>query len=206
MTALSRRRMLAIASSTMVGLPAMAQGDDAVSRPLRGLYDALLVSMKAGASVPFVKRFEALSAPVYTAFDLEAVLRASVGLRWDNMEPDTKAALAVAFRRFTIATYVANFDKYDGERFDIQPGSRASGADKIVSTQIIGAGQKIRMDYVMHEIDGAWRAVDVLLDGSISRVAVQRSDFRKLLTKGDGELIASLNRKIADLSNGALST
>ena len=27
----------------------------------------------------------------------------------------------------------------------------------------------------------AWKAVDVLLDGTISRVAVQRSDFRSLL-------------------------
>ncbi len=41
----------------------------------------------------------------------------------------------------------------------------------------------------------------MLLDGSISRVAVQRSDFRTLLTGGDADaLIASLRTKIADLS------
>jgi phospholipid transport system substrate-binding protein len=34
---------------------------------------------------------------------------------------------------------------------------------------------------------------------------VQRSDFRKILAGGDAEaLIASLGRKIADLSDGAL--
>ena len=49
--------------------------------------------------------------------------------------------------------------------------------------------------------------MDVLLDGSISRVAVQRSDFRKILANGDTDaLIASLRRKIADLSDGALSS
>ena len=57
----------------------------------------------------------------------------------------------------------------------------------------------------MRDANGTWRAVDVLLDGSISRVAVQRSDFRKILASGDANaLIASLKRKIADLSDGSL--
>ena len=69
-------------------------------------------------------------------------------------------------------------------------------------------GDPIRLDYVMRDENGKWRAVDVLLDGSISRVAVQRSDFRKILAerrRGCAE-IASLRRKISDLSDGALSS
>jgi len=47
----------------------------------------------------------------------------------------------------------------------------------------------------------------VLLEGSISRVAVQRSDFRNALASGDADaLIASLRRKVADLSGGALNS
>jgi phospholipid transport system substrate-binding protein len=65
----------------------------------------------------------------------------------------------------------------------------------------------MRLDYVMRDDGGTWRAVDVLLNGSISRVAVQRSDFRKILSSGDPDaLISSLRRKIADLSDGALSS
>ena len=52
-----------------------------------------------------------------------------------------------------------------------------------------------------------WKAVDVLLDGTISRVAVQRSDFRSLLGTGDaGALIASLERKAMDFAGGAADT
>jgi phospholipid transport system substrate-binding protein len=48
--------------------------------------------------------------------------------------------------------------------------------------------------------------IDVLLDGTISRVAVQRSDFRGLLADGDASaLVASLEQKIADLSGGTLA-
>jgi phospholipid transport system substrate-binding protein len=52
----------------------------------------------------------------------------------------------------------------------------------------------------MRSTDAGWKAIDVLLDGSISRVAVQRSDFRSLLAGGDpGRLIASLRAKTASL-------
>jgi phospholipid transport system substrate-binding protein len=61
-----------------------------------------------------------------------------------------------------------------------------------------------RLDYVMREVDGGWHVVDVLLDGSISRVAVTRSDFRALLAEGGAaRLIASLRAKVADLKAGA---
>jgi phospholipid transport system substrate-binding protein len=50
-----------------------------------------------------------------------------------------------------------------------------------------------------------WRIIDVLLDGTISRVAVQRSDFRALLASGDpAPLINSLKRKVVDLSGGTM--
>jgi phospholipid transport system substrate-binding protein len=187
-------------------LPIRAEAlDTALEQPLRDLYGALEAAMRAGPSTPFPQRFEALEPVVDRVFDLETVLKVSIGLRWDNLNPAVRARLLNVFRRFTIATYVANFDKYDGERFQILPGERASGADRIVQTQIISGGDRIRLDYVMRAGGDGWRVVDVLFEGSISRVAVQRSDFRKILAGGDAEaLIASLGRKIADLSDGAL--
>jgi hypothetical protein len=45
-----------------------------------------------------------------------------------------------------------------------------------------------------------------MLDGSISQVAVQRSEFYGLLRNGGvANLIATLRRKTADLSGGELS-
>ena len=59
----------------------------------------------------------------------------------------------------------------------------------------------------MRQVNGMWKAVDVLLDGTISRVAVQRSDFRNLLGAGDASaLIASLERKAMDFARGRRDT
>ena len=50
-----------------------------------------------------------------------------------------------------------------------------------------------------------WKASDVLLGGTISRVSVQRSDFRAFLDKtGAARLIARLQQQIADLSGGTM--
>ncbi|WP_158931871.1 ABC transporter substrate-binding protein [Acidisphaera sp. S103] len=187
---------------------AWADATAPVDQPLQALYAALEGAMRAGPRASFPQRFDALAPVVDRVFDLETVLKVSVGLRWDAMNADARQRLLTTFQRFTVATYVANFDKYDGERFQILPGARDSGSDRIVGTEIVsGNGDHTRLDYVMRSDNGAWRAVDVLLEGSISRVAVQRSDFRKILASGDADaLIASLRQKITDLSDGSLNS
>jgi phospholipid transport system substrate-binding protein len=76
----------------------------------------------------------------------------------------------------------------------------------LVQSRIVPAsGEPTELDYVLQQTASGWKVVDVLAAGSISRVAVQRSDFRLLLTNGGGNaLLASLQRKTTDLSGGAV--
>jgi phospholipid transport system substrate-binding protein len=63
-----------------------------------------------------------------------------------------------------------------------------------------------RLDYVMTNGPDGWQATDVLLAGTISKVAIQSSDFSSEVTSGDAsQLIAALKTKVATLSGGALS-
>ncbi len=163
--------------------------------------------MRSGKAAPFPQRFAALAPVVDRAFDLGATLQAVVGPRWAGLPPAQQSQLLDVFRRYTVATYIANFDSFGGERLEVLPDSRSIGADQVVATQIAPAsGTPTRIDYVMRRGGAGWRAVDVYLNSTISQVAVQRSDFRSLLSTGDaGPLIASLQRKIATLSGGTLS-
>lgn len=174
----------------------------AVSAPIVALNQGLIAAMRAGRQTPFRQRFQALAPVVENAFDLSAVLQSAVGLRWRSLPADQQQRLLAAFREFTVATYVANFDEYNGERIEMLPDIRSVGAQQVVATRIVPAnGDPTRLDYVMRQEGGGWKAVDVLLDGSISRAAVMRSDFRTLLASGSAEpLIENLQRKAADLS------
>jgi len=200
------RRLALVGMLPCFGRIATAADPDAIA-PIVALNRGLTAGMRAGKATPFTQRFTTLAPLVEGAFDIAGILQASVGPRWAALPPAQQSQLLDVFRKFTVASYVANFDIYDGEKFEVLPESRNVGADQIVASQIVSkSGLPTRIDYVMRRTPAGWRAVDVLLNGSISRVAVQRSDFRSLLGSGDaGPLIQSLQHKIADLSGGALA-
>jgi phospholipid transport system substrate-binding protein len=209
---IGRRGMLALAIAG-VSLPALlAQAVNAENAesaaaiaPIQRLNEALLANMKAGKQVPFAQRFAALAPVIENAFDLDAILAASVGLRWQSMTESEKSALQTAFRRYTISSYLANFDEYNGQSFQIAPSVRKlDNGEVVVDTKILRRdGTSTKLSYVMRKTPSGWKAVDVLLDGTISRVAVQRSDFRYLLTNGGvPALVAGLQNKVANLSGG----
>lgn len=202
---LSRRFVL----GTLLVLPAAVRAQSATSptAPVAALDDALIAAMKSGRAVPFAQRAAALAPVVQRSFDLAAILRASVGPRFGSLPASQQSALLAAFTEYTVATYVANFDSFSGERFTMAAQTRAAGADQVVSTQLVPArGEPTRLDYVMRQGPAGWQIVDVLVDGSISRVAVQRSDFRSLLAGGGANaLITSLKAKAGRLASGQKS-
>ena len=196
---LSRRALLLGA----IAVPAVAfAADPDAMAPIQALTQALTQIAAAGRQAPFAQRYATLAPAVERAFDLPAILQLSVGPRWASLPAAEQQALLDVFRKFTVASYVANFD--DRERFEMLQESRNIGADQVVATRVVPAsGAPTRIDYVMRRTAAGWRAVDVLLNGSISQVAVYRSDWRASLASGAGPLIANLQRKVADLSGGA---
>lgn len=210
-TAIRLERRLLLGFAVLAAIPVAAHGADLPSAgaaaTVARFHDALLAGMKAGREAGFQRRFVMLEPVVDQAFDLPTVLAVSVGLRWTGLAPDQQDRLLQAFRRYTVASYVASFDRYAGQTFSVSPEIRAAGADRVVQTRIVPAdGEATKLDYVMKQTASGWKIVDVLAGGSISRVAVQRSDFRSLLASGGGDaLLASLQRKTADLSGGNLA-
>ena len=185
---------------------ARLRAQESLSAPIDALDQALLVAARNGKQA-FADRYNALAPVVERALDLPAILQTSVGPHRAELPAEQQQQLRSVFRTFTVASYVANFNKFSGEQINLLPDTRAVGQEQVVETQIVPSGGKpIRMDYVMREGEAGWQAVDVLLDGSISRVAVQRSDFRALLGSGGNAdaLIASLQKKVTDLSGGAM--
>ena len=61
-------------------------------------------------------------------------------------------------------------------------------------------GEKIIINYVLHDNDIAWQIRDVYLAGTISELATRRSDFTATLRDGGIEaLILRLNKKADEL-------
>jgi phospholipid transport system substrate-binding protein len=203
----SRRRVvLSIATSVLLGAvpPVHAGTQEAAVAPIQQLIDGLVEIMKAGPATPFQQRYATLAPVIDRAFDLAAILQESVGSSWTTLPPQQQAMLTDAFRSYTVSSYVNSFDDFNGQRFEVSPDTRAVGSEQVVETKVIPKkGESHELDYVMRQGSSGWRVVDVLADGSISRVAVQRSDFRRVLSRGGAQALAeSLRVKSADLSDG----
>lgn len=212
--AATRRGALRLAMATICVLaaarrPAAAQSTDNSdpTAPIQQLDAALLAAMKAGQGTPFARRYATLEPVVDQAFDLPAVLALSVGPRWATMPDAQKSELTAAFKRYTVATYTANFNSYNGQSFKVSPSVRRLGnGEVIVDSSIVRSdGSTVQLDYIMRNGPHGWKAVDVLASG-ISRVAVQHSDFGALLSRGGAPaLTAALQQKVVSLSGGAIA-
>ena len=207
--AIGRRRALMLTAAAMMGtgVRSPARADTAIGAtalgPVKTLDDALLAAMKSGDAASFNRRSQDLEPVIDRVFNLRAVLAASIGLSWTSIPHTQRATLAAAFRRYTVSSYVANFDSYNGQSFEILPEARkVSSGEVVVRTRLIRRDKApVKLDYVMRSGPNGWQVVDVLTGGSISRVAVQRSDFRQLLESGGAAaLTAGLERKTANLS------
>lgn len=218
--AIRRRDLLGLAMTAlpiaMIGtaMPFRAHADTTDNAgaivPVQRLNAALLAAMKAGHNTPFSQRFAALQPVVEQTFDLDAVVASAVGLGWSAIPADQKAQLRTAFAHYSVASYAANFDSYANQQFQTAPTVRSVGNGDglvIVQTKLVAAdGSATQLDYVMRHGPSGWKAVDVLADGTISRVAAQRSEFSSLLRNGGAPALTSaLQRKVASLSDGALA-
>jgi len=204
---LKRRTALTlIAAAIIVASPAHAAAAEDASAPIRAFNTALLAIMRAGKATPFAQRFDALAPVADRAFNMEALLQGVIGPSWASQPDADKDALRREFRIFSIASWVANFDNFAGEEFSLAPAPRALPDGALVVETRFGppGGKPTTLSYVMRQGAGPWQAVDVLAEGTISRVAVLRSDFRRVLASGGAAaLVKQLREKNAALAGQA---
>lgn len=199
--ALSSALVLTAGLTLFAAAPLRAQSAATVSAPVAAL-DSALDKIQQPGSGSFQARAALLGPVVDQVYDLEAVLRSSVGAsRYMQLSADDKQKLLAAFREYTVARYLSSFKKGSAARFVLKDGMRNSpaGNDKIVMTQIgpSDGSTGTEIDYILRQENGAWKIVDVLLEGHISQAAAQRSDFGSTLSAGGvNGLIAVLNKKV----------
>ncbi len=159
-------------------------------------HDSLLAIMKEAKQLGSKGRYEQLAPKFDQAFDKRRMIRVATGRFWKDAGEAKQADLLAAFRRMSISTYASQFDSYSGQAFETV-GERTGQKERaLVETRIVDRdGPKADLTYVLEKVKGHWLIVDILLDNSISQLAVRRSEYRRLLGKqGVDGLIAALNR------------
>jgi len=174
---------------------------------VRSLYDTLLATMKDGRTLGQSGRYTRLAPVVNRVFDVPFMTRLAMGPGWAALTPAQQQQVTEAFAHYVTATYADRFDSYSGEQLQVA-GAQPYNAGTIVKTRIVNSkGEPTTLNYLLHQNQGSWQISDVYLDGTISQLATQRSEFHSILQRqGFDGLILALNRKVDLLTSVAKSS
>ena len=197
----SRRHFLAIAAVAAVALaqrPAFADMDPAAQH-IQSFYDVLLDSMKQASALGIQGRYDKLAPVVQATFDIPMLAKTASGAAWAKIPADQQTAIVTAFGRMVAARYANEFHGYSGERFTVDPSPLPRSADKVVRSQLVPTdGDPTSFDYLMRGSGADWKIEDVYLDGSISQLAVWRSEFSAVLSSGGPDALLAKIKSLGD--------
>lgn len=188
---------LALSAASLT--PAQAAVSPAAENNVQTFYNTLLTTMKSGPQLGESGRFAQLAPVVQQVFDVPYMAQLAVGPAWASLNPTQQRQVIAAFGRYIAATYADQFSSYAGEQLQVL-GEQPMSYGTLVQTRIVKSdGKPVAINYLMRPNAGTWQIADIYLDGTISQLATQRSEFTSILReRGVSGLITALNRK-ADL-------
>ncbi len=171
------------------------------SQVVTAFHESLLGVMKEAGRLGVRGRYERLSPSIEQSFHLRLMIQVAASSYWRKADAAQIEKLVAAFKHLSISTYASQFDGYSGQSFETQEERPGPQKTTLVRTRIIDPGSDpVEITYVTRNIKGQWLIIDVLLDGSISELAVRRSEYRRILkTNGIDGLIDTLNSKADQL-------
>jgi phospholipid transport system substrate-binding protein len=171
------------------------------SEAVESFHDGLLAIMKEAKSLGFEGRIDQLAPLMAETFDLDFMASKTVGRHWKKLSDEDRLRWATTFAQFTTANYAGRFTGFTGEEFvtlGVEDGARGT---RVVLTKIlVPDGDDVQLNYRLIERDGNWKVIDVYLNGTVSELALRRSEYSSALKReGFAHLLDSVESKIADL-------
>lgn len=192
------------APTTQVAVTSPAVRDGAPV-PIERFNATLLEIMKGSEQLGYAGRFAMVEPVLVETFDVPFMAAKSVGTTWRKLDADQRQRWVAAFQGYMVSNFADRFDEYTGQRLEVVGEKPASHDTRVVLTRIHRPGdESVELNYRMRETDAGWRVVDIYSGGSVSEIALRRSEYAAVLKQGGiDKLIASVTAKTADRAKPA---
>lgn len=192
---------IAVYTAPALAASSISPASSTPQAPISQLYDALNKAEHSGSDIS--KRIAMITPAVEQTFDMNAILKRSIGLHYDSLAENERNDLVAAFKRFTVARYASTFKPGTDAAFVIAPSTEQTSSGKTLVHTTIGnkaapATDATPIDYVMVHNDAGWQITDILLNGHISQVSAQRADFKAIFNQSGASGLARTLIKKAD--------
>ena len=187
--------------------PGEAVEADGAVEEIEALQARFLSVMKQAEEIGYEGRYERLREIVTESFDLPFMAEKSIGRHWKQLTPDEQQRWLGTFQDMTAATYAGRFEGFSGQRFEIAGQEDAAHGTVVVLARVVSPGEEdTQINYRMREQDGEWRVIDVYLNGTVSELALRRSEYSSVLKReGFEKLIETVDAKTEQLAQEAVN-
>jgi len=198
------RAEAAAPNSETIGSAGAPSGAIATVERLQGEF---LDVMKNAEALGFEGRYAQLQKIVTDCFDLGFMAEKAVGRHWNKLTPEEQERWLASFHEMTAATYAGRFEGFSGQHFEIDGEEVAKHDTVLVRARLIDpGGEDVQLNYRLHRENEDWRVIDVYLNGTVSELALRRSEFSSVL-KRDGfeKLITTIEGKTQEIADASVN-
>ncbi|MCC6849530.1 MAG: ABC transporter substrate-binding protein [Deltaproteobacteria bacterium] len=132
---------------------------------------------------------------VLRSIDFETLSRLVLARNWSRFDERQRVEFMELFKNHLSMTYGRNVESYKNEKVQIAGERLENGGDTTVKTKVVrGGNHDILVDYRLRRKDGAWKIIDVVIEG-VSLVSNFRSQFQDVVSNGGPERLLALLRE-----------
>lgn len=170
--------------SLALALAPLAAFAAAPADTVTAFHGTLVDNMKAGAKLGCAGRTDKLAPALDADFDLPYLSERVLRRQWKDLGADQRKLFADTFRELVIGTYAAQFASYDGEAFTTLDTQELADGSRLVHAKLAtGDKHMVNFDYVLHEVGGSWKIVNVVADG-VSDMALRSTQYDRAYKAG----------------------
>jgi phospholipid transport system substrate-binding protein len=194
---------LLIFAFSFVLSPLYTEAEQPAEQTIRTFNAALLEAMKKADELGYRGRYALLAPVIDNSFALPFMAEVSLGRYQRTLTEEQRSSYLKTYVEWTVAAYAGRFDGYSGERFEIVSQSKPErGIVTVISKLIKPNREEVEFDYLLRNISGKWRVVDIHISG-VSQLALTRSQFTNVIKdKGFSGLMSMLKEKTKGFSEG----
>lgn len=167
--------------------------------PIDQLYAVLIDCLKNAEALGLEGRRAKIAPAVTAGYDLPFMSEKILGRHWRGLGESGQTRWTDAFGRLTVATYAERMTGFTGQSFEVLKVEPSQRGTAVVYTQVVTPKEApIAINYRMRENGDGWRIIDVYLNGTVSELALRRSEYAAVLQRdGFEKLVVSIDEKIA---------
>ena len=170
---------------------------------IAALNSSLLDVLKRSDELGYQGRKDALQPILERAFDLDFMAKMAIGRRWRKLSDENREAWKQMFKELTFANYASRFKGYSEQSFDLIGEEPGANGTKIAKTRIVNPkDDDVAIDYRLRDLkEEGWKVIDIYLKGTISEIALRRSEYGSILEReGFAALEDAVRKRVDELS------